>query len=129
MSSRFISAGSIDPTTGEATTANPSHDQPPSPQPPTAKQLAWASATADLETARRQREEARLRAQSGANTEKTLYETLQANKAAKQAAFEEASRLKNQFRALDEDEVEFWGGREEETGGGEREEGEGVVGG
>jgi len=32
---------------------------------------------------------------------------LQANKAAKQEAFEESIRLKNQFRALDEDEVDF----------------------
>ncbi|TVY25776.1 hypothetical protein LHYA1_G004589 [Lachnellula hyalina] len=39
--------------------------------------------------------------------ERSLFETLEANKAAKQDAFEEANRLKNQFRALDEDEVEF----------------------
>ncbi|RDW66258.1 hypothetical protein BP6252_09893 [Coleophoma cylindrospora] len=38
---------------------------------------------------------------------RSLFETLEANKAAKQEAFEEANRLKNQFRALDEDEVEF----------------------
>lgn len=38
---------------------------------------------------------------------RSLYEVLQANKAAKQAAFEEANRIKNQFRALDEDEVAF----------------------
>ncbi|TVY71331.1 hypothetical protein LSUE1_G006612 [Lachnellula suecica] len=38
---------------------------------------------------------------------RSLFETLEANKAAKQDAFEEANRLKNQFRALDEDEVEF----------------------
>ncbi|OAP54440.1 hypothetical protein AYL99_11541 [Fonsecaea erecta] len=38
---------------------------------------------------------------------KSLYEVLQANKAAKQEAFEESIRLKNQFRALDDDEVEF----------------------
>ncbi|KEF55926.1 uncharacterized protein A1O9_07506 [Exophiala aquamarina CBS 119918] len=38
---------------------------------------------------------------------KSLYEVLQQNKAAKQEAFEEAARLKNQFRALDDDEVDF----------------------
>ncbi|EFR03656.1 hypothetical protein MGYG_06652 [Nannizzia gypsea CBS 118893] len=38
---------------------------------------------------------------------KSLYEVLQQNKAAKQEAFEESIRLKNQFRTLDEDEVEF----------------------
>ena len=46
---------------------------------------------------------------------------LQANKAAKQAAFEEANKIKNQFRALDDDEIEFLEGvaerkrREEEA--------------
>ncbi|KAI4790774.1 hypothetical protein E4T45_13102, partial [Aureobasidium sp. EXF-8846] len=38
---------------------------------------------------------------------KSLYEVLQANKDAKQDAFEEAAKLKNQFRSLDQDEVEF----------------------
>jgi len=38
---------------------------------------------------------------------KSLYEVLEANKAAKQEAFEESIRLKNQFRALDDDEVDF----------------------
>ncbi|RAL65216.1 hypothetical protein DID88_001322 [Monilinia fructigena] len=40
-------------------------------------------------------------------TGKSLFEILEANKAAKQDAFEEANKLKNQFRSLDEDEVEF----------------------
>ncbi|RKF60998.1 putative nefa-interacting nuclear protein [Erysiphe neolycopersici] len=39
--------------------------------------------------------------------DKSLFEILEANKAAKQEAFEEATRLRNQFRALDEDEVNF----------------------
>ncbi|PPJ53689.1 hypothetical protein CBER1_00852 [Cercospora berteroae] len=38
---------------------------------------------------------------------KSLYETLQANKAAKQEAFEQSIRLGNQFQSLDEDDVEF----------------------
>ncbi|TVY39278.1 hypothetical protein LOCC1_G004197 [Lachnellula occidentalis] len=48
------------------------------------------------------------KAEAARQTEgRSLFETLEANKAAKQDAFEEANRLKNQFRALDEDEVEF----------------------
>ncbi|KAL2067056.1 hypothetical protein VTL71DRAFT_1480 [Oculimacula yallundae] len=38
---------------------------------------------------------------------KSLFETLEANKAAKQEAFEEANKLKNQFRGVDEDEAEW----------------------
>ncbi|EPQ64076.1 Bgt-4711 [Blumeria graminis f. sp. tritici] len=37
----------------------------------------------------------------------SLYETLEANKVAKQEAFEEAHRLKHQFRALDADEADY----------------------
>ncbi|RYP65369.1 hypothetical protein DL769_006327 [Monosporascus sp. CRB-8-3] len=68
----------------------------------------WESAQAALAAERKEREEARRRAVEG-DGEKggSLYEILQANKAAKQAAFEEANRLRNQFRALDDDEVEF----------------------
>ncbi|KAK4226720.1 N-terminal domain of NEFA-interacting nuclear protein NIP30-domain-containing protein [Podospora fimiseda] len=105
--SRFISAGAIDATTGEAITSSsssvPTSSSTPSTDP---KSSAWAAVTAQLETERKQREEARIKAASG-QQEKSLYEVLQANKAAKQAAFEEASKLKNQFRALDEDEIEF----------------------
>lgn len=43
----------------------------------------------------------------GGQDSRSLYEVLQANKAAKQAAFEEANKIKNQFRPLDEDDVEF----------------------
>ncbi|KAF4547513.1 Hypothetical protein D9617_41g062640 [Elsinoe fawcettii] len=46
-------------------------------------------------------------AQSRQEEGKSLYDTLQANKAAKQDAFEESIRLKNQFRSLDEDEIDF----------------------
>lgn len=38
---------------------------------------------------------------------KSLYEHLQAQKAAKQEAFEEATKLRNQFRPLDDSEVAF----------------------
>ncbi|KAF2089070.1 hypothetical protein K490DRAFT_13732, partial [Saccharata proteae CBS 121410] len=62
----------------------------------------WLKAQQDIEANHRRKEE-EARQEGG----KTLYEVLQANKAAKQEAFEESIRLKNQFRTLDEDEVEF----------------------
>ncbi|KAH6632077.1 N-terminal domain of NEFA-interacting nuclear protein NIP30-domain-containing protein [Chaetomium tenue] len=132
MSSRFVSAGAINAATGEAAAPPSNSNNPstttstsppptttttittttatttaPAPQPPnpTPKQAAWAAATAQLEADRRRREEAR-QAASSAN-QPSLYDVLQANKAAKQAAFEEAHRLRNQFRALDDDEVDF----------------------
>ncbi|PSR92197.1 NEFA-interacting nuclear protein NIP30, partial [Coniella lustricola] len=78
MSSRFVSSGAIDATTG-----------------------------ASLDVERRTRAAALAATKDPANQNQTLYDILQANKAAKQAAFEEASKIKNQFRALDEDEIEF----------------------
>ena len=105
MSSRFVSAGAIDAATGEATTTTTGPPPSTTSTTTTAKQQAWAEATAQLEADRRRREEARQAANRGG--EQSLYETLQANKAAKQAAFEEAHRLRNQFRALDDDEVGF----------------------
>ncbi|KAK5140543.1 hypothetical protein LTR04_002952 [Oleoguttula sp. CCFEE 6159] len=80
--SRFVSGGTIDE--------------------PVERDDEWLKAQQEIEARRRQKEE-ESRQQGG----KTLFETLQANKAAKQEAFEESIRLKNQFRSLDEDEVEF----------------------
>ncbi|KAF1356360.1 N-terminal domain of NEFA-interacting nuclear protein NIP30-domain-containing protein [Delphinella strobiligena] len=62
----------------------------------------WLKAQQEIEAKRRQKEE-----EGRQKDGKSLYETLQANKAAKQDAFEESIRLSNQFRSLDEDEVEF----------------------
>ncbi|KAK4153468.1 N-terminal domain of NEFA-interacting nuclear protein NIP30-domain-containing protein, partial [Chaetomidium leptoderma] len=116
MSSRFVSAGAIDATTGEAaatTTTAPTPSTTTSSTATTAttattaKQAEWAAVTAQLETDRRLRDEARRQREQGGTEEKSLYDTLQANKAAKQAAFDEAHRLRNQFRALDDDEVDF----------------------
>ncbi|EEH21061.1 hypothetical protein PABG_03292 [Paracoccidioides brasiliensis Pb03] len=82
MSSGFVSGGTIDD--------------------PTKRDDEWVKAQQELEAERRRKaEEAK---QDGG---KSLYEILQRNKAAKQEAFEESIKLKNQFRALDEDEVEF----------------------
>ncbi|KAF2266834.1 hypothetical protein CC78DRAFT_552221 [Lojkania enalia] len=82
MSSGFVSGGTVD---------NPAE-----------RDDEWRAAQAELDEQRRRKEEAGQ--QDGG---KSLYEVLQANKAAKQEAFEEATRLKNQYRALDDDEAEF----------------------
>jgi hypothetical protein len=82
------------------------------PQVTSARQAEWAAVEKELEADRQRRAEARKALGSGGQQEKSLYDVLQANKAAKQAAFEEAHRLKNQFRALDEDEIEFLEGVE-----------------
>ncbi|KAF1968391.1 hypothetical protein BU23DRAFT_514917, partial [Bimuria novae-zelandiae CBS 107.79] len=82
MSSRFVSGGTIDK--------------------PTERDDEWRAAQAELEAKRREKED-----QDNQDDGKSLYEILQANKAAKQEAFEEATRLKNQYRALDDDEAEF----------------------
>ncbi|KAK5637121.1 hypothetical protein RRF57_012833 [Xylaria bambusicola] len=73
----------------------------------------WEAVQRDLDEERRRRVEARKRDVEGGG-EKSLYEILQANKAAKQAAFEEANRIRNQFRALDDDEIEFLHGISDE---------------
>ncbi|KAI9845945.1 MAG: hypothetical protein M1838_001494 [Thelocarpon superellum] len=82
MSSGFVSAGTSDD--------------------PVKTNDDWEKAKQEIEANRRRRED---EARQGG--EKSLFETLQANKAAKQEAFEESIRLKNQFRSLDEDEVDF----------------------
>ncbi|KAK4188737.1 N-terminal domain of NEFA-interacting nuclear protein NIP30-domain-containing protein [Podospora australis] len=106
MSSRFVSAGAIDAATGEAAAAAPTTSTSESNSSNNKKSQEWAQVTQQLEEERRKREEAHRRAAAG-EEEKSLYEVLQANKAAKQAAFEEAHKIKNQFRALDDDEIDF----------------------
>ncbi|KAJ6036216.1 hypothetical protein N7540_000495 [Penicillium herquei] len=62
----------------------------------------WLKAEQELE------EERRRKAEIGKqNDGRSLFEVLQQNKMAKQDQFEEKMRLKNQFRSLDDDEVEF----------------------
>ncbi|OJD15984.1 hypothetical protein AJ78_03816 [Emergomyces pasteurianus Ep9510] len=82
MSSGFVSGGTIEA--------------------PTERDDEWLTAHRELEAERRRKAEA-----SNRDDGKSLYEILQQNKAAKQEAFEESIKLKNQFRSLDEDEVEF----------------------
>ncbi|KAI2790197.1 hypothetical protein POX_d05703 [Penicillium oxalicum] len=69
---------------------------------PAERDDAWLRVQKELE------EERRRKAEIGQQKDgKSLYEVLQQNKMAKQEQHEEKMRLKNQFRALDEDEVEF----------------------
>lgn len=84
MSSRFVSAGTD--------------------QNPIERDDDWVKAQQEVEARRKAKQDEANRNQ---NEGKSLYEVLQANKAAKQDAFEESIRLKNQFRALDDDEVDF----------------------
>ncbi|KAM6531185.1 hypothetical protein FSOLCH5_000669 [Fusarium solani] len=93
MSNRFVSAGTIG-SSGElskdtgataAPTEQPLYDS--------AKNKEWETVQKELDAERRRREEQRVKAATG--------------DAAKQAAFEEQTKLRNQFRALDDDEIEF----------------------
>jgi N-terminal domain of NEFA-interacting nuclear protein NIP30. len=105
MSSRFISAGSIDASKGRSPPNF--HTQPPSIFHSEARQKEREEAAHQLEQSRQQSSRSGIGASAEAEPQRSLYEVLQANKAAKQAALEEARRLRNQFRALDNDEVEF----------------------
>ncbi|KAJ5637622.1 hypothetical protein N7490_007501 [Penicillium lividum] len=82
MSSGFVSAGTTDQ--------------------PIERDDEWLKVQQELEEERRQKAEI-----GKQNDGKSLFEVLQQNKMAKQEQFEEKIRLKNQFRSLDEDEVDF----------------------
>ncbi|KAI5839908.1 N-terminal domain of NEFA-interacting nuclear protein NIP30-domain-containing protein [Morchella snyderi] len=90
MSSGFVSAGTsnLDETTAESAAA------------PALSSDAWAAAKAKVEEAHRPREEE-------PQEERSLFAILQANKAKKQEEFEEKLKFKNQFKPLDEDDVEY----------------------
>ncbi|KAJ9138383.1 hypothetical protein NKR23_g8539 [Pleurostoma richardsiae] len=107
MSSRFVSAGQIGVPTGTAAEAAPAQAGHLQMTSSSTSAPAWAEVQAQLDAERRERLERRQQEQAGGGEQRSLYDVLQANKAAKQAAFEEAARLRNQFRALDDDEVEF----------------------
>ncbi|KAI5370827.1 Putative PSME3-interacting protein [Septoria linicola] len=70
---------------------------------PTEQDEKWLAAQKAIE-ATRSKPRVELGSQEGG---KSLYETLQANKEKKQAAYEESLRIGNQFQSLDEDDVEF----------------------
>ncbi|KAI0020525.1 hypothetical protein F4780DRAFT_363398 [Xylariomycetidae sp. FL0641] len=126
MTSRFVSGGTIagDNEGGGGGGGGSPPQSTPATNPPngpaqrgandkaaenqTKKNAQWEAVQAELDAERKRRSEARRGVvEGGAGSEKSLYDILQANKAAKQAAFEESTRLRNQFRALDDDEVDF----------------------
>ncbi|KAH9884735.1 N-terminal domain of NEFA-interacting nuclear protein NIP30-domain-containing protein [Xylariomycetidae sp. FL2044] len=120
MTSRFVSAGTISGDGGEAPAAaaalppaaEPTSKPQPDPKWDTAaskRAAEWEAVQKDLEDERRRRDDAR-KADVEGRGEQSLYDILQANKAAKQAAFEEQNRIRNQFRALDDDEIDFLDG-------------------
>lgn len=92
MSSRFVSAGGDEVKAPEGL-SNVTDD-------------AWEKARKQVDQARKLHENTGP-APGTQEGGKSLYEHLQAQKAAKQEAFEEATKLRNQFRPLDEAEVEF----------------------
>ncbi|CCT62098.1 uncharacterized protein FFB20_14897 [Fusarium fujikuroi] len=106
MSSRFVSAGKIGSSGEISKDASGAESTPQQPLHNSAKSKEWEAVEQQLEAERKKREEQRIKAATGGG-EKTLYDVLQANKAAKQAEFEEQTKLRNQFRALDDDEIEF----------------------
>ncbi|KAI1136868.1 hypothetical protein F5Y05DRAFT_88985 [Hypoxylon sp. FL0543] len=121
MTSRFVSGGTIagdghtEPQQSSASASPPRAQDAQWDREAHRKNAEWEAVQKDLEAERRRREEARkAQVEGGAGGERSLYEILQANKAAKQAAFEEQNRIRNQFRALDDDEIEFLEGVRDE---------------
>ncbi|KKA27634.1 hypothetical protein TD95_001732 [Thielaviopsis punctulata] len=113
MSSGFVSGGTIEgqgspPTSTTATSTKPPDSNSTlgnSDSTLGANLNAWDQVQREVAAERQKRAAERERALAG--DERSLYDILQANKAAKQAAFEEQARLSNQFRALDDDDVDF----------------------
>lgn len=107
------SSGIVEPSS-EATTGAPATlPAAPPPDPATeARQAEWAAVQASLDAERRDRE-ARRRAEAQGDGEKSLFAILQDNKAAKQAKFDEANALRNQFPTLGDDEIDFLDGLED----------------
>ncbi|UKZ92234.1 uncharacterized protein TrAFT101_007196 [Trichoderma asperellum] len=106
MSSRFVSGGTIT-SSGEPSKDESGHEAvvAAAREPLMKKNAEWEAVQHELEEDRKKREQAR--ANLAGEGQQSLYDVLQANKAAKQAAFEEQMKLKNQFRALDNDEIDF----------------------
>ncbi|ORY56602.1 N-terminal domain of NEFA-interacting nuclear protein NIP30-domain-containing protein [Pseudomassariella vexata] len=107
-------SSTVKSTSSTLSTATPTTTTTSAPQPNPTTASAWSEVESRLQSERLAREAARKSLVEGTNSQNSLYDVLQANKAAKQAAFEEASRLRNQFRALDDDEIDFLDEVEEE---------------
>ncbi|KAM0343352.1 hypothetical protein ACHAPU_008673 [Fusarium lateritium] len=123
MSNRFVSVGKIGSSGEISKESDETKSNAGQPLHSSVKSKEWEAVEQQLEAERKRREEQRVKAATGEG-EKTLYDVLQANKgeasldgvcdsanqetvAAKQAEFEEQSKIRNQFRALDDDEIEF----------------------
>ncbi|KAF3930424.1 hypothetical protein ABW20_dc0101411 [Dactylellina cionopaga] len=106
MSSGFVSSGQLDSTTGFTEPRESNTDDVSKSVPEPTGVDAWSAADAAVKAAKE-----RAAANSGLigsqEDGKSLFEVLQANKARKQEAFEEKLKFKNQFRTLDESEIEF----------------------
>ncbi|KAK6363765.1 hypothetical protein TWF730_001181 [Orbilia blumenaviensis] len=101
MSSGFVSSGRL-----ESADADEIHNADNGDTRDPSAVDAWAAADAAIKQAREKA--ASSTGLVGSQEDgKSLYEVLQANKARKQEAFEEKLKFKNQFRSLDEGEVEF----------------------
>ncbi|KAF3918536.1 hypothetical protein ABW21_db0208178 [Orbilia brochopaga] len=101
MSSGFVSSGQLDSSEPRKVEQDTDNGSP--------RELtgvdAWAAADAAVKAAEDAASASGLMgSQEGG---KTLYDVLQANKARKQEEFEEKLKFKNQFRSLDEGEIEF----------------------
>ncbi|EGX53612.1 hypothetical protein TWF173_008473 [Orbilia oligospora] len=101
MSSGFVSSGRL-----ESADADEIHNVNTGDNREASAVDAWAAADAAIKEAKEKAASTSglVGSQEGG---KSLYEVLQANKARKQEAFEEKLKFKNQFRSLDEGEVEF----------------------
>ncbi|KAM0666898.1 hypothetical protein ACQRIT_005598 [Beauveria bassiana] len=106
MSGRFISGGTIGAGEDTEAGADTGSINRPADGPDAARKAAeWDKVQQQLDADRRRRAQAAAAAAGG--EERSLYDVLQSNKAAKEAAAAEASKLTNQIRALDDDEVAF----------------------
>ncbi|KAL2207451.1 hypothetical protein CC79DRAFT_1321537 [Sarocladium strictum] len=101
MANRFVSGGVID-SSGEVAEKGQGTGESAK---ETSKNSEWEAVQKELEAERKRRDEQRIKAASG--EEKSLFEILQANKEAKQAAFEEQNKIRNQFLSLNEDDIDF----------------------
>ncbi|KAK6539730.1 hypothetical protein TWF694_009931 [Orbilia ellipsospora] len=103
MSSGFVSSGKLDPDAN--TDITPNIVKNTDAEEPSIVD-SWAAADAAIKAARERAASSSglIGSQDGG---KSLFEVLQANKARKQEEFEEKLKFKNQFRSLDEGEIEF----------------------
>ncbi|KAG9255139.1 N-terminal domain of NEFA-interacting nuclear protein NIP30-domain-containing protein [Emericellopsis atlantica] len=101
MSNRFVSGGTISSSGDDRPDQRSAEETGTS----AGTNAQWEAVQKQLDAERQQREESRRKAIEGG--ERSLYDVLQENKAAKEAAFAEQAKLSNQFQMLNEDDVDF----------------------